>query len=672
MFCALFSPRRKDINMERWKRRSVELLTSLAFGSEGSPSVIPYYPQKIEVSGSEERLFVRDIPERHGISSKRIYNMLCELEAEKRANIHNVVIVADGAVIAECSREGYSVNTYHLSHSMSKTVTGMAIGMLIDEGRLTTDTKLTELFPEVKYKDKRVADLTVHHLLSMTAGISFSEAGAVTECDWVESFFNSEFKFSPGAKFKYNSMNSFILAKIVTRISRQSLCEFLDERLFSPLGITNYFWEKGPDGVEKGGWGLYLSTESWAKLGYMFLSGGVFAGRRILSEDWIERSCTTQAIASTAMGDFNYGYQMWVGRNSEEALFNGMLGQNVWLCPKNNIVAVVMSGNNELFQDSPALEIIRKYLGTEISDELHRRDIKVLSERETHFFDSRRWVIPLEKRRGILYLLGAKSKTPFDNRWSDILGTYAFAPNNVGFLPLIVRGMNNNLESRFEKIGFDRFEDSLYLLFRESGEDYRLEIGLYGYKQSTLEFRGEKYIVKTLGEALINSSGETEYRIEFIFPELPNTRMMSIKKQEYGLYVVFGEEPDNKIADALIDKATDTSSVLGFVMDLLERRFGKGFIQNKLEETFSPLLVGANTAIEGFEEIVEEERKRLAEETKTVKVIRAVVDRFFKDPEIPEEDENGEENGTQKSPPQKNKGSFIGDLIEILRGPKKQ
>lgn len=654
--------------MERWKKRSVELLSSLAFGSEGSPSVVPYYPQKTEITGDEERLFVRNIPEKHGISSKRIYNLLCELEAESRANIHNLMILVDGEVIAECSREGYGVNTWHLSHSMSKTVTGMAIGMLVDEGRLTVDTKLTDLFPEVKYKDKRVADITVHHLLSMTAGISFSEAGAVTEDNWTESFFNSEFKFSPGAKFNYNSMNSYILAKIVTRIARCSLCEFLSERLFAPLGIKNYFWEKGPEGIEKGGWGLYMSAESWAKIGYMFLSGGVFGDRRILSEDWVMKSSEKHAEASTAMGDFNYGYQMWVGRNTDEILFNGMLGQNVWLCPRNNIVAVVMSGNNELFQDSPALDIIRRHLGGEISDELHRRDIKLLSERETHFFDSRRYVRALEKKHGFFQLLGLKSKIPFDDRWNDILGSYSFAKNNVGFIPLIVRGMNNNLDSSLTRIGFDRYEDSLYMLFSESGEDYRVEVGLYEYKETVLDFRGEKYLVKVLGEAIIGADGTPEYRIEFLYPELPNTRFLNITHTLDGrITVTLGEIPNNKIADALIEKATDTSTALGFALDLLERRFGEGFIQKKLEETFFPSLLGVDESLEDYRDILMLEEQRLSEKSRAVRVILTVVEHFFKE-DTPTLNADAEDNASSTF---KERGSFIGDLIGIFRAGKK-
>ena len=122
--------------MERWKKRSVELLSSLAFGSEGSPSVVPYYPQKTEVYGHEERSFLRNVPERHGISSKRIYNLLCELEGEMRANIHNLLIMVDGEVIAECSRDGYGINTWHLSHSMSKTVTEMVLIQKIPDSKL--------------------------------------------------------------------------------------------------------------------------------------------------------------------------------------------------------------------------------------------------------------------------------------------------------------------------------------------------------------------------------------------------------------------------------------------------------------------------------------------------------------------------------------------------------
>ena len=133
--------------MEKWKKRSIDLLTSLAFGTDGTPSVVPYYPQKTEISGYEEQYFHRIVPEKVGVSSGRLLAMLKALEKEKRSNIHSLVCLKGGEVICECAYPGYGVNTWHLSHSMSKTVTGIAVGMLVDDGLLDISTPLYKLFP---------------------------------------------------------------------------------------------------------------------------------------------------------------------------------------------------------------------------------------------------------------------------------------------------------------------------------------------------------------------------------------------------------------------------------------------------------------------------------------------------------------------------------------------
>lgn len=663
--------------MEKWKKRSIDLLTSLAFGSRGNTSVVPYYPQKTEISSYETKYFKRVVPEKHGISSKRIYNMLCELEDEKRANIHNLMILCDGEVIAECSKDGYEINTWHLSHSMSKTVTGIAVGFLFDDGLIDLDLKVSELFPEVKYSDKRFADITVRMLLAMTAGVSFNEAGAVTETKWTEAFFGSSIKFAPGTKFAYNSMNSYILARIVEKLSGSRFLDYVDSRLFAPLGIENYFWEKGPEGIEKGGWGLYMSAESWAKVGYMMLCGGVFGDKRILSEEWLSQSVKAHAIPPKSTGDFNYGYQLWVGRSCDEILFNGMLGQNVWICPKNKIVAVVFSGNNELFQDSPTIDIIRRHLSSEIEDQLDKEDLKVLSRKEICFFDSRRWVTPLERRHGLFYWLGIKSKTPFDERFTSLIGTYAFGNNDVGFLPLFIGAMQNNLDTNIKEIRFERFEDDLHMIIKESEEEYRIGIGFYGYKENIMDFRGEKYIVKAMASAFVNEEGEGEYRIEFLYPELPNTRMLKITHISDGVIrLAFTEVPNNKIIDNILTRATSESTALGFIMDLIERRLGEGVVNKKVEKTFSPVLIGANINYPGYERVIEEENAKSAYESFSVKLLRSIVDKFFKEDKSEAKaearSEGKEEKKTQNTPPNtKPQKSFIGNIVgKIIPGKK--
>jgi hypothetical protein len=138
------------------------------------------------------------------------------------------MVLRGGEVILECSASGYSVNEWHVSHSMAKTICGMIIGRLVDDGKLLVDTPLVEIFPEIPYRDRKFSFITINHLLSMTSGVDFAEVGAITESDWITAFFSSAVKFTPGTKFAYNSMNSYILARIAKRVSGVSFSELAD------------------------------------------------------------------------------------------------------------------------------------------------------------------------------------------------------------------------------------------------------------------------------------------------------------------------------------------------------------------------------------------------------------------------------------------------------------
>ena len=617
--------------MEKWKKRAVDMLTTLALGRD-DPTVIPYHPQKRIISAPEDRFFDRGTPEKHGISSKRLYNMLCELEMERHANIHNLMVLCGDEVICECSADGYDCRSWHISHSMAKTVCGMVIGTLVDEGRLHVDEKLVDLLPEVAYKDKRFPLITVEHLLTMQSGVDFAEAGVVTDSNWTETFFASSVKFLPGSKFAYNSMNTYILARIAERVSGESFLSLANRRIFSPMGINNYLWETSPEGTAKAGWGLYMSAESWAKLGVMMLRGGEFFGKRILSADWVRLSSSVKAIAPEFNGNFNYAYQMWTARMADETLFNGMLGQNVWICPRNDIVVVMQGGNNELFQASPALEIIRKYLGGHINDKLNRKDARVLTEKEVTFFENRRRVRPKERSRGLLCWLGIKPRTAFDEAWTPLLGSYALRTNNVGMLPLIVRAMQNNLNSSLERIDFEREGDELYLCFTESGENFRFPVGLYGYESSIMTVRGERYIVRAMGEVTRDISGETEYRIELLFPETASVRTLCVKHLgDNKISVTLAEMPNNRVVENMLARYSEMSSTIAFGVDIIERRLGEGIVATTITNTFNPTIVAVNTASDGCVFALEEENKRAYAEYNKARLIRTVVDKFFKE-----------------------------------------
>lgn len=607
--------------------KAIELIMGLAFTNKTNPAVIPYIPSKTSISDYELKHFHRTTPERRGISSRRIYDMLSAIEENQSANVHNIMILKDGEVISECSAPGYDINIRHLSHSMSKTLTGMAVGLLVCDGALSLNTRLVDIFPEMKYTDKRFENITVHTLLNMTTGNPFSEAGTVTENEWTKAFFESKLSFAPGSDFSYNSMNSYILAKIVVRISGVSLESFIESRIFRPLEIKNYLFEVGPEGIEKGGWGVHLSPESWAKLGVMMLGGGVFEGKRVLPRAWVAKSTSTQMKVPDKVGDYNYGYQLWVHRKSSSFLFNGMLGQNVWVCPKNNIVVAVNCENNELFQKSAVLEIIERYLDTNVSsDPYYKNALPQLRERERTFFESRLWLTPKAPKKGLTYKLGLRSRTPFDSNFSKILGTYTFAQNNQGILPVFIRAMQNNYTGGIESVTFERQGERLFFISREGGINYRLEVGIYAFKTTVLNFNGEKYIVRALGEAAFNDDGHRIYKIALVFPEMPNSRKIKFTFGEDGRLVMkMSEIPNEKIAEPLVEGIYATNPKFAFAVKMLERRLGDRFINRKLESIFSPVLIGADTHSKRYTDILADEKARAEEAKRSTGAISALI-----------------------------------------------
>ena len=649
--------------MDKWVKRAMELGAGLFFTGKVNPSVVPYYPQKTALPEHEEPYFHRSFPERLGVSSGRLLAMLTALENDRRANLHNLMVLKGGEVICACSHPGYDVNLWHLSHSMSKTVTGVAIGMLVDDGLLSVDRRLVDIFPEYHYVDKRVATITVRHLLTMTTGIMFAEAGSVSESRWTEAFFESQLAFTPGTAFNYNSMNSYMLARIVAKLTGTTLTAFLKKRLFDPLEITNFFWELGPEGVEKGGWGLYMSVESWAKLGYLYLHRGVFQGKRIISEEWITRSVTDTVATPEALGHYGYGYQLWASEDGESFLFNGMLGQNVWVCPKNDLVVSLNSGNNELFQNSKALSIIERYLSQDLSSDLSEScfagDLSDLAYAERHFFESRHWVRPAKPKRSFGLRLGAHGKDYIPPHWENILGKYHFSKNNYGILPLITRAMQNNLKSSVDGIAFEKEGEQLFFLFTECGHTYRLEVGFTDFKESVLDIRGERYIVKVIGEAMEDEDRNMLYKLELLFPELPNTRMLKLSFDDDGRLIFrMSEMPNHKIADRFIAEMTAMNPKMGFAKDLLEKRIGRHFADIKLEEAFSPRLIGAKIGAENYTAIMDEEREKLKANERTVKVINTVISRFLRD-----ESDHGDEEYDGRS----GFREFFGDIVERFR-----
>ena len=230
----------------------------------------------------------RSTPEQEGVSPALISNLYRTLAAYPDVDVHHMMIMRHGKVIDEVHAAPYQATDKHLLYSASKTVTALAVGLAVDDGLLSIDDKvskyLRDKMPETL--SPPLDSLTVRHMLMMAAGRKEDTRIVSSKEDWLTTWFKGDFH-DVGKEFSYDSMVTYALSMIVCRVTGKPMLEFLRERIFNPLHITDVEWELGADSVELGGWGLLMQTESQAKLGQLMLQGGRWNGQQLVSEQWI-------------------------------------------------------------------------------------------------------------------------------------------------------------------------------------------------------------------------------------------------------------------------------------------------------------------------------------------------------------------------------------------------
>ena len=271
-------------------------------------------------------------PEEVGVSGVEIEKFLIDIE-ENGYNVHSFMVLRHGVVAAECYRAPFSADRPHALYSVSKTFTAAAVGIAVGEGLLRLDDKVKDFFPEytANLRDKKLDMLTVRHLLTMTSGKNPSIIDNKSKGKWIESFFGFPWKSAPGEEFKYVSENIFMLCAILVKVTGMSVRDYLQPRLFEPLGIAYPNWETDENGVEAGGWGLYATTEDIAKLMLCIHQGGVFNGKRIMPEDYVRDMVSFQSDNSEANSSrdskVGYGYCVWRDDGAKGYRADGMFSQ---------------------------------------------------------------------------------------------------------------------------------------------------------------------------------------------------------------------------------------------------------------------------------------------------------------------------------------------------------
>lgn len=524
--------------------KALNYTKKLLTGDTASILSWPAYPQKpiFRQSGRTMVPLPRAVPEEMGVDSSRLEEFVKKLANIPAAQAHCVLVVRDGKLIMEGDFSPYTAKLWHVSHSLCKSVVGIAVGLLVDKQLLKLDTPLSEIFPEYfnLFTPRRTRSITVRHLLTMSSGINFREIGSLLEKDWLRSYFEADVLFEPGTQFDYNSMNTYVLGCIVAKLAQKSLTELLTEEVFGPLGFGPFEWEICPMGREKAGWGLYLLPEDMAKLGLLLLNDGVWKStqgqeKRILSQQWVEQMTTTQmeGIQGT------YGMQIWTLATGAFAM-NGMFGQYVYCIPQNNTVIVLCSGSNNVFAQSPVLQLLQEYFASEqmpdtlpIQPEKNSHLEEVLQRLE--FGKPLKELPVVQPQPWYKSLLQKFVSTPQEPQCNPMEQTIlqqienkTFYPekNHVGILPLLVQCMQGNYTAGVDQMKFVSTEEGIKLLWTEGKETIEMPLHFSTPQSFGLAIGGEKWKMASVATATSNEDDVPVLKILLCFLEHTAVRRM--------------------------------------------------------------------------------------------------------------------------------------------------
>ena len=309
-----------------------------------------------------------DLPFHQNVSGSKLKELDDEIRRGSFGDIHSVIIIRNDKLIFENYYSNYDKNDLHSIGSSTQSVITAVLGSALHEDTtLSIDTKIVELLPDyteffenVPQKDQ----IEVRHLLSNTSGLWWDEwthpfgsedndAYVMSiSADWISTVLSTPMIREPGYEFNYNSGNGILMAPVLRGMTGMALEQFAKEKLFIPLSIHDWKWEKIPGEEVNAAWGLHLRPLDMAKIGYLFLKEGIWNDHEIFDERWQGRSTRSRITVSNL---YNYAFFWWKftdyadtirGLKSNDLFFSwGDGGQFIFVIPHLDVVVVSTAGN---------------------------------------------------------------------------------------------------------------------------------------------------------------------------------------------------------------------------------------------------------------------------------------------------------------------------------------
>lgn len=412
----------------------------------------------------------RVTPESVGIPSAAVTGLIKRLKHDG-IEMHGMMLLRHGKVFAEGWWKPYNPKDKHILFSFSKSFTSTAIGFLEQEGLLSLEEKIVDIFPEnvPENPSENLKKCNISHLLMMGCGHETEiETAFDGEGNWIRDFMHHPFVFEPGTRFMYNTAGTNLLSAVITRKTGQTLTEYLKPRLFDKLGMSeNIKCFVLPDGTEAGGFGMKVATEDMARFAQFILDEGKWQGEQILREDWFKRATSKQIENNINPGTADwmsgYGYQFW--RCSREGVFrgDGAYGQFGVLVP-NKDMAIAINSTSILLQ--LPLDAVYEELLDAVSDE-------PLPENPEEYAKLKFTLENLELPT-VLCMKNPDSEVKVTNKYAvkGEIPSFAAIISGAGRL-VFDKAALKTIEFSFEK-------DNEHIKVEETGRSYNVPLGVHG------------------------------------------------------------------------------------------------------------------------------------------------------------------------------------------------
>lgn len=301
---------------------------------------------------------LRSTPEAEGISSAAVLHFVRSLEQHTHPldAVQGFMLLRHGKVAAEGWWTPYGPERPHTMFSLSKSFTSTGIGLAVAEGLLTVDDPVLKFFPSDAPADpsENLQAMRVRHLLAMNTGHHEDTTPQVfrgADDNWPRAFLSLPVEHAPGSWFVYNTAATYMLSAILTRLTGQTLLDYLRPRLFDPLGIENPTWDADPQGISLGGTGLHIKTEDIARFGQLYLQSGAWEGKQIVPAAWVAEATHPHSDNSNTQSNpdwsVGYGYQFWRCRHGAYR-GDGAFGQYCVVMPQQEAVLAIVSGLRDM------------------------------------------------------------------------------------------------------------------------------------------------------------------------------------------------------------------------------------------------------------------------------------------------------------------------------------